>query len=109
MEVHSRLGPGLLESVYEECLCHELTRTGLPFKRQVSMPVRYRDLNLDAGLRMDLVVDERAILEIKSISQLQAIHQSQLYTYLRLSGIRLGLLINFNVRHLRHGIVRKVF
>jgi len=109
MEVHSRLGPGLLESVYEECLCHEFARSGIAFERQRSMPISYREILLESGLRMDLVIQKRVIVEVKAVEQLKAIHESQLYTYLRLSGIRLGLLINFNVRHLRNGIVRKVF
>ncbi len=108
MEVHSALGPGLLEGVYEECLCHEFTRNHLVFERQVRVPLRYRELNLANGLRLDLLVESLAVVEVKSVDRLLSIHDSQLLTYLRLTGKRLGLLLNFNVPHLRFGIRRKV-
>ena len=108
MEVHSSLGPGLLESVYEECLCHELNRASLSFRRQVESPVHYRGLALATSLRVDLLVEETAIVEVKAVETILKLHQSQLLTYLRLTKKRLGLLINFNVGHLRDGICRKI-
>ena len=107
MEVHSRLGPGLLEGVYEESLCHELSMRGLEFRRQVESPIRYRDAVLATPLRIDLVVEEALIVEVKAVEVVRPVHEAQLLTYLRLSGIRLGLLINFNVRHLRDGVHRR--
>jgi GxxExxY protein len=108
MRVHSSLGPGLLESAYEACLCHELTRNGMPFQRQVSMPMQYEGMRLDCGFRLDLIVEGQVVVEIKSVDQLLAIHDSQLLTYLRVSGLPLGILLNFNVAHLKHGIRRRV-
>jgi GxxExxY protein len=108
MRVHSSLGPGLLESAYEACLCHELTRNGMPFQRQVPMPIQYEGIRLDCGFRLDLIVEEQVVVEIKSVDQLLAIHDSQLLTYLKVSGLSLGILLNFNVAHLRHGIRRRV-
>ena len=109
IEVHRGLGPGLLESAYEECLCYELSQLGLRFERQVHLPVKYKDLKLDCAYRMDLVVEDAVVVEIKSIEELLPIHDAQLLTYLRASGKRVGLLFNFNVRNLsREGIVRKV-
>ena len=108
IDVHRELGPGLLESAYEECLCHELHLRGLRFQRQVELPVRYKGLNLDCGYKLDVVVDEQVILELKSIEQILPIHHAQLLTYLRLSGKRIGLLMNFNVAVLKNGIVRRV-
>ena len=108
MRVHSELGPGLLESVYEECLCHELNRIGCAFRRQVELPVRYRGVVLATELRLDLLVEEAAIVEVKAVERLAAIHEAQLFTYLRLSGVRVGILLNFNSPHLRDGIRRRV-
>jgi GxxExxY protein len=108
IEVHKVLGPGLLESAYEECLCHELGLRGLPYVRQVELPINYKGKLLDCGYRMDLVVDNRVLLELKAVAQLLPIHEGQLLTYLRLSGYKLGLLINFNVPVLKQGIVRKI-
>jgi GxxExxY protein len=108
MAVHSALGPGLLESAYEACLCRELSRRGYTFERQVSMPVSYQGLQLDCGYRLDLLVNEAAIVEVKAVGSLLPVHRSQLLTYLRLSRKRLGLLINFNVPHLREGVKRLV-
>jgi GxxExxY protein len=108
MRVHSALGPGLIESVYEECLCHELNSSGLAFRRQVESPIRYGAFTLAHGLRLDLLVEEIAVVEIKSVEQLLPIHDAQLLTYLRLTGKRLGLLLNFNVAHFRNGIRRKI-
>lgn len=108
IEVHRALGPGLLESAYEKCLCHELGLRSIPFRRQVNVPVPYKEIFLDCGYRLDLLVDERVILEIKAIDRLLPIHHAQLLTYLRLSSRRVGLLINFNVMRLKHGVVRRV-
>jgi GxxExxY protein len=106
--VHRALGPGLLESAYEECLCHELGLRGLPFGRQVKLPVTYKGVALDCGYQLDLVVADKVVLELKAVERLAAVHEAQLLTYLRLSQIRVGLLINFNVKVLKDGIVRKV-
>jgi GxxExxY protein len=109
MEVHSALGPGLLESAYEACLCRSLSKAQIPFKRQVPVPITFEGVNLDCGFRLDLVVEDTVIVEIKSIDRLLAIHDSQILTYLKITKLPLGLLINFNVPHLRDGIRRKVF
>jgi GxxExxY protein len=108
IEVHRFLGPGLLESAYEECLCHELHLQGLTFERQVDLPVPYKGLQLDCGYKMDLVVEHEVIVELKSIERIHPVHEAQLLTYLKLSGKRVGLLINFNVPLLTRGIVRRV-
>lgn len=108
IEVHRHLGPGLLESTYEECLCYELALAGLSFQRQVRLPVRYKGLNLDCGYKMDLVVDDAVVVELKSIDSLPPIHSAQLLTYLRSSGKQVGLLINFNVEVLKNGLKRMV-
>ena len=108
VEVHSTLGPGLLDSAYEECLCHELLLRGIPFQRQVDLPVEYKGVKLNCGYRMDLVVNDAVVVEVKAIAQLLPVHDAQLLTYLRLSARRVGLLFNFNVNKLRNGIVRKV-
>jgi len=108
IEVHRRLGPGLLESTYEACLAFELADRGLLIERQKELPVRYKAVRVDCGYRVDLLVDERVVVEVKSAQNLDAIHHAQLLTYLRLSGHRCGLLINFNVRTLRAGVRRVV-
>lgn len=108
IEVHKQLGPGLLESAYEECLCHELAHGKLPFQRQVHLPVTYKGIKLDCGYIIDLIVDDAVILELKAVEQILPVHEAQLITYLRLSGKRVGLLINFNVPLLKSGIVRRV-
>jgi GxxExxY protein len=108
IEVHRHLGPGLLESAYEECLCFELSRAGLHFARQVPLAVNYKGLHFDCAYRMDLVVEETVILEIKAIDELLPIHKAQLLTYLKASGKHVGLLINFNVPVLKNGIRRLV-
>jgi GxxExxY protein len=108
IEVHRQLGPGLLESAYEECLCHELGLRGMRFKYQVELPVVYKGLRLDCGYRLDVVVEDEVILELKAVEQILPVHEAQLLTYLRLSGKKLGLLINFNVAALKEGIVRRV-
>ncbi|HLK32790.1 MAG TPA: GxxExxY protein [Terriglobales bacterium] len=108
IEVHRELGPGLLESACEECLCHELHLRGLSFQRQVPLPVEYKGLKLDCGYRLDVVVEDAVILELKSVERVLPIHEAQLLTYLKLTGKRVGFVINFNVPVLRNGIVRKV-
>jgi len=108
IEVHRALGPGLLESAYEECLCHELTLRGLRFERQVLLPMSYKGVSLDCGYRLDIVVEDSIILELKSVERLEGIHIAQLLTYLKLSGLRVGYLINFNVGMLKNGIKRVV-
>jgi GxxExxY protein len=109
IEVHRELGPGLLESSYEECLCHELWRSGVAFHRQRELPVEYKGLRLDCGYRVDLVVEERVVVEIKAVEGLLPIHEAQLLTYLRLGRWPVGLLINFNVAVLKKGIRRLVW
>jgi GxxExxY protein len=108
MAVHMALGPGLLESVYEVCLCHELAQRGVPFESQVTLPVTYRGVRLDAGLRLDLVVGGRVIVELKAVETTQPVHEAQLLTYLKLTGLRVGLLVNFSSALLRDGIKRMV-
>jgi GxxExxY protein len=107
-KVHSVLGPGLLESTYEHCLSQEMFLKGLSFERQVGLPVIYENSKLDAGYRIDLMVEKKVILELKSVDQIAPIHKAQLLTYLKLSGKRIGLLINFNVVDLKEGIVRMI-
>jgi GxxExxY protein len=108
MKVHSALGPGLLESAYEICLCHELFKLGFHFKRQVDLPVTYDAVRLDAGYRIDLIVEDQVIVELKCVEAITDIHKAQLLSYLKLSGKNVGLLINFNVVHLKNGIKRLV-
>ena len=108
MRVHSRLGPGLLESIYEACLCHELEKAAMPFRRQTPLPVVYDDVNLDCAYVADVIVAEQVILEIKSVERILSLHQSQLLTYLRLTPCRIGLLMNFNTVMLKNGIKRCV-
>ena len=106
---HRELGPGLLESIYEACLCEELRRAGVEFERQKDLPVRYNGQPLEAGLRLDLIVDGVVIVEIKAVATLLPVHKAQLMTYLKLTGTRLGLLMNFNETLLKDGIRRVVF
>ena len=106
IEIHRALGPGLLESAYETCLCHELTLAGLRFERQKPLPVVYKDVKLDCGYRIDVLVEEQIIVELKTVEALLPIHEAQLLTYLKLTGLKLGLLINFNVPVLTKGIKR---
>ena len=108
IEVHRALGPGLLESTYEMCLCRELSLRNIPFERQKPIPVLYKGVKLDCGYRADVIVNARVLVEIKSLDQLSAIHDAQLLSYLKLTDLKVGLLINFNVRMLTHGIRRKV-
>ena len=108
MEVHRMLGPGLLESTYEMCLCRELSIRGIPFERQVPIPVEYKGVKLDCGYRADIVVDETILIEIKAVDSVLSIHDAQLLSYLKLGGWKIGLLINFNVELLKHGLRRRV-
>jgi GxxExxY protein len=106
IEVHRHLGPGLLESVYEECLCYELSQLGMRFQRQLAAPVIYKGIQLDCGYRIDLLVEDSVIVEIKSMEALLPVHCAQLLTYLKIRQMRIGLLINFNVPILTHGLKR---
>ena len=108
LQVHKTLGPGLLESAYEHCLAHELQRRGVQVQRQLPLPVVYEGEKLEAGYRLDLVVDGSVIVEVKSLDALAPIHDAQVLTYLKLSGLRIGLLINFNVVLLKQGLKRLV-
>ena len=108
IEVHKKLGPGLLESVYEECLQYELSQKNLLVKRQMTLPVVYKDIRMDTGFRLDLIVENRVIIEIKSVEALNDVHKAQTLTYLKLTGCKVGLLINFNVYKLTDGICRLV-
>ena len=106
LKVHKTLGPGLLESVYEACLTHELALRGLEVRRQVPLPLEYEGLRLDAGYRLDLVVGDLVVIEVKAVEALSRLHEAQLITYLKLSGLRVGLLINFNVILFKDGVRR---
>ena len=108
IEVHKNLGPGLLESAYEECLCHELSIQGLLFEKQKPLSIDYKGKKLDCGYRLDIVVEKAVIIELKSCEKIEPIHKAQLLTYLKLSGLNLGLILNFNVPLMRDGIVRIV-
>ena len=106
MRVHSALGPGLLESAYRTCLCHELSKCGLRFEKEIALPITYDGITLETGYRIDLVVEDYVIVELKAVSRSLPIHEAQLLSYLKLSKRPLGLLINFHVIHLRDGIKR---
>jgi len=108
IEVHRHLGPGLLESTYEACLAHELAGFGIPFQRQLELPVQYKDHHVDCGFRVDLFVDRKVVVELKAVETLLPVHEAQLLTYLRLTGVKVGLLINFNVKRLHDGIRRRI-
>ena len=108
IEVHRVLGPGLLENAYEQCLCQELQVNKIQFRRQVSLPIIYKNTRLNCGYEMDIVVEEKIVLELKAVEKLQPIHEAQLMTYLRLSGYRVGILMNFNVVLLKNGMKRLV-
>jgi GxxExxY protein len=108
IEVHRAIGPGLLESAYIQCLCHELTLRKIPFALELALPVVYKGLKLDCGYRLDLLVAGAVVVEVKAVERLAPVHEAQLLTYLRLGGWKAGLLINFNVPLLRDGIVRRV-
>lgn len=106
IEVHRELGPGLLESTYEQCMAYELSRMHIPFRLQVTLPVQYKQIQLDCGYRIDFLVQDQLIVELKSVEQLSKIHEAQILTYMRLAKIKVGLLINFNVPLLKKGIKR---
>ena len=108
VEVHRSLGPGLLESAYEQCFCTEIASRGLSFERQVHLPVHYKGSLVECGYRLDVVVDNLVVIEIKSVSKLEPVHVAQLLTYLKLSGMKLGFLLNFNSSLMKNGIRRVV-
>ena len=108
MAVHRELGPGLLESTYEVCLAYELAKRGLAVERQKELPVKYRGVKLDCGYRIDLLVEDKVIVELKAVERLEPIHIAQVLSYLKLSGCNVGLLINFNVKLLKDGIRRLI-
>ena len=108
LNVHRELGPVLLESTYEQCLCYELSKAGIQFERQKELPVRYQEVQIDCGYRIDLLIEGALIIELKSVDKLERIHEAQLLTYMKLSNIEIGLLINFNSVLLRDGIRRMV-
>jgi GxxExxY protein len=108
IEVHKAIGPGLFEAIYEECLCRELALRGLNFERQLLVPVVYKGVRLESKYRLDVLVQDTVILELKTVERILPIHEAQLLTYLRLLAKPVGLIINFNVPALRHGIVRRV-
>ena len=108
MRVHSNLGPGLLESAYEHCLCHEFDKAALPYTRQVDLPLDYDGTRLDCGYRADLIIAGSVIVELKSVDDILPLHEAQLLTYLRLSKCRIGLLLNFNTLSLKDGIRRRI-
>ncbi|WP_236546729.1 GxxExxY protein [Psychromonas sp. L1A2] len=106
IEVHKNLGPGLLESSYEKCLAYELSNLNIPYKQQFSLPIRYKSIEIDCAYRIDLLVADEIIIELKSVSQLTAIHEAQILTYMKLANVKTGLLINFNTVFLKNGIKR---
>lgn len=108
IEVHRALGPGLLESAYVKCLCHELTLRGIPFVRELPLPLEYKGIRLDCGYRIDLLVADAVVVEVKTVEKLIPVHEAQLLTYLRLGGWRVGLLMNFNSPVLKQGVRRLV-
>ena len=108
IEVHRELGPGLLESTYEQCLAREMKLSGITFQLQHPQPVQYKGIRLDCGYRIDLLVEGELIIELKSVDQIKGIHEAQLLTYIKLAGVKIGLLINFNVTKLKDGIKRFV-
>jgi GxxExxY protein len=108
IEVHRHLGPGLLESAYEECLCYELQQQGLNFERQLPFKIEYKEIKIDRGYRLDLLVEDKIVVELKTVDKLLPMHEAQILTYLKLSGKHVGLLINFNVKILKDGIKRFV-
>jgi GxxExxY protein len=109
IEVHKSLGPGLLESAYEECLAFELNKAGLSIKRQLPTPVVYKDVKLDCGYRIDILVENTVVIELKVVDELNPVHQAQMLTYMKFSKMKVGLLINFNVTVLKNGIRRFIF
>ena len=108
IEVHKILGPGLLESAYEECFVYELIKMGLSVKKQLMIPIKYKDIKLKTKYRLDLLIEDKVIIELKSVEKLTPVHEAQLITYLKLTGYRVGLLINFNEKLLTNGIMRRI-
>jgi len=108
IRVHTALGAGLLESAYESCLAHELAKHGLEVRKQVPMPVLYDNTQMDVGYRIDMLVNDRVVVELKAVEKLMPLHSAQLLTYLKLSKLRLGFMLNFNVEHMRNGVKRVV-
>ena len=108
LEVHRTLGPGLLESAYRRCMAQELSLAAIPFEVEKPIPLQYKDVSLDCGMRLDMLVGDRLIVELKAVEQLLAVHQAQLLTYMKISNVRIGILINFNSRVLRDGLRRLV-
>ncbi|MDO8753487.1 MAG: GxxExxY protein [Anaerolineales bacterium] len=108
IEVHRHLGPGLLESAYRECLRYELIQRGYDAQQEVPLPLTYKDIKLDCGYRLDLLVNDAVIVEIKSVESLAGIHEAQLLSYLKISGGKIGLLLNFNVKMLKHGGIKRL-
>ena len=108
-QVHTALGPGLLENAYQECLCYDIAQSGLFVEKEKPLPLVYKEVKLNAGYRVDLMVERSVIVEIKSIEALADVHLAQVITYLKLSGCKLGLLVNFNVKHLKDGIKRVIY
>ena len=106
MEVHTALGPGLLESAYESCLKHELISRNIKVSSQLELPITYKNNSIDSGYRIDLLVDDRVIVELKAVDRILPIHEAQLLSYLKMSNLKIGLLLNFNVTRLKHGIKR---
>ncbi len=109
IEVHRHLGPGLLESAYEHCMSHELSLNGISFKRQLPLPVEYKEVKLDCGYKIDLIVENKIIIELKSVLNVLPVHKAQLLTYMKLTNVSVGLLMNFNVEVMKKGIDRFVF
>ena len=108
IEVHRALGPGLLESAYEDCLCYELRAAGISFARQIALPIRYKTLQLESGFKIDVLVQQSLVLELKAVERLLPVHEAQLLTYLKLGGFPTGLLLNFHIAVLKDGIRRMV-
>jgi GxxExxY protein len=108
IEVHRQLGPGLLESAYEECLCYELRQNSIAYQRQIQLPVKYKSVRLDSGYRIDILVENSVILELKTVERLLPVPEAQLLTYLKLSGLHTGLLLNFNAAVMKDGLRRLV-
>ncbi|HET8935070.1 MAG TPA: GxxExxY protein [Polyangiales bacterium] len=108
IEVHRHLGPGLLESVYEECVCHELGVAGIAFERQKTLPVLYKGLKLQPSYRLDLIVEDQLLIELKAVERLLPVHEAQVITYLKLSGLPVGLLVNFHTAAIKHGLRRLI-
>jgi len=108
IDVHKTLGPGLLETAYETCLCHEIDLRGIEYQKQIQLPVKYKSIQLDCGYRLDILVENKIVIELKTVEKILPIHDAQLLTYLKLGGWQLGMIFNFNVSLLKHGIKRKV-